>query len=66
MSEKPAVKTSAAEYAALNFYHRISYLRSDTWIKLHRLSPEHESERSNNALSLHRQDNFYIGKIAAE
>ena len=38
MSEKPAVKTSAAEYAALNFYHRISYLRSDTWIKLHRLT----------------------------
>ncbi|MCP5406765.1 MAG: aminotransferase class I/II-fold pyridoxal phosphate-dependent enzyme [Chromatiaceae bacterium] len=40
MSDQPVVKTntSAAEYAALNFYHRISYLRSDTWIKLHRLT----------------------------
>ncbi|MCB1849676.1 MAG: aminotransferase class I/II-fold pyridoxal phosphate-dependent enzyme, partial [Gammaproteobacteria bacterium] len=37
MSDSPVGKTSAAEYAALNLYHRISYLRSDTWIRLSRL-----------------------------
>ncbi|MCB1764231.1 MAG: ornithine decarboxylase, partial [Gammaproteobacteria bacterium] len=37
MSDLPVGKTSAAEYAALNLYHRISYLRSDTWIRLSRL-----------------------------
>ena len=38
MSDQPVAKTSAAEYAALNFYHRISYLRSDTWTRLSRLT----------------------------
>jgi len=40
MSDQTPAKTntSAAEYAALNFFHRISYMRSDTWIKLHRLT----------------------------
>ena len=31
-------KTTATEYAALGFYHSISYLRSDTWIRLSRMT----------------------------
>ncbi len=38
MSDLTAAKTTETEYAALNFYHRISYLRSDTWIRLSRLT----------------------------
>ena len=37
MSEEPQ-STTDVEYAALGFYHRISYLRSDTWTKLHRVT----------------------------
>ncbi|MGB5453442.1 MAG: aminotransferase class I/II-fold pyridoxal phosphate-dependent enzyme [Sedimenticolaceae bacterium] len=38
MTEQPIAKTSDVEYAALAFYHRISYLRSDTWTRLHRVT----------------------------
>ena len=38
MSEESPATTSAVEYAALGFYHKISYLRSDTWTRLHRLT----------------------------
>lgn len=38
MSDQPAVTTSDVEYAALGFYHKISYLRSDTWTRLHRIT----------------------------
>ena len=38
MSEQLALSTTQAEYAALGFFHRISYLRSDTWIKLNRIT----------------------------
>ncbi len=38
MSDQNIVKTSDVEYAALAFYHRISYLRSDTWTRLHRIT----------------------------
>lgn len=38
MSDTTIVKTSDVEYAALAFYHRISYLRSDTWTRLHRIT----------------------------
>ena len=38
MSDQPIAKTSDVEYAALAFYHRISYLRSDTWTRLHRIT----------------------------
>ena len=29
--------TSLAEYSALGFYHKVTFLRSDTWIRLNRL-----------------------------
>ena len=38
MTDHPIAKTSDVEYAALAFYHRISYLRSDTWTRLHRVT----------------------------
>ena len=38
MSDQNIVKTSEVEYAALAFYHRLSYLRSDTWTRLHRIT----------------------------
>ncbi len=38
MTDQPIAKTSDVEYAALAFYHRISYLRSDTWTRLHRVT----------------------------
>ena len=31
MSDQTIAKTSDVEYASLAFYHKISYLRSDTW-----------------------------------
>ena len=38
MSNQTVTTTSDAEYASLGFYHKISYLRSDTWIRLSRLA----------------------------
>jgi arginine decarboxylase len=38
MSDPAIAATSDVEYAALAFYHKISYLRSDTWTRLHRLT----------------------------
>jgi len=38
MSDEPIAATSDVEYAALAFYHKISYLRSDTWTRLHRIT----------------------------
>ena len=38
MSDENTSATSDVEYAALAFYHRISYLRSDTWTRLHRIT----------------------------
>ena len=38
MSDQAIAATSDVEYAALAFYHKISYLRSDTWTRLHRIT----------------------------
>ncbi len=38
MSDQMIANTSDVEYAALAFYHKISYLRSDTWTRLHRIT----------------------------
>ena len=38
MTDQAIGKTSDVEYAALAFYHKISYLRSDTWTRLHRIT----------------------------
>ncbi|MGB5252250.1 MAG: aminotransferase class I/II-fold pyridoxal phosphate-dependent enzyme, partial [Sedimenticolaceae bacterium] len=38
MSDQAIAATSDVEYAALAFYHKISYLRSDTWTRLHRVT----------------------------
>ncbi|MCB1758759.1 MAG: aminotransferase class I/II-fold pyridoxal phosphate-dependent enzyme [Gammaproteobacteria bacterium] len=37
MSDKSKI-TSAAEYSALGFYHKVTFLRSDTWIRLNRMT----------------------------
>ena len=38
MSDQIIAETSDVEYASLAFYHKISYLRSDTWTRLHRIT----------------------------
>jgi len=38
MTDQAIAKTSDVEYASLAFYHKISYLRSDTWTRLHRIT----------------------------
>ncbi|MCG6966041.1 MAG: aminotransferase class I/II-fold pyridoxal phosphate-dependent enzyme [Chromatiaceae bacterium] len=38
MPDQTNTTTTAVEYAALGFYHKISYLRSDTWTRLHRIT----------------------------